>query len=301
MNIIHIWDQAGVACVLAKYQSKQGHSSHVIISKPDKFGIYDFYKKFVISVLEKEFQETCLTAAGAADVVHIHSRIDMVDLIRSRLGKEKKIILHYHGTDIRGLRGLNLPHESLVGDLAFAARGTARKLRDGVIGPFVHDRAQKLSDVIFVSTPDLSKLVPKSLYFPNPADTEHFTPTGTIAGRKKEPYALMFETEITDTKLAIQHSTKKNLPCGLKIHDRTREPIKYADMPAFLRKYQMYADFRFVNGTILENLSKTALEALSCGVPVIDYKLDIITRLPAENNPNVVAEKLAAIYKAIKA
>lgn len=30
MKILHVWDQAGVASILAKYQKKLGHDSEVI-------------------------------------------------------------------------------------------------------------------------------------------------------------------------------------------------------------------------------------------------------------------------------
>ena len=45
MNILHINDQAGVACILSKYQRINGQQSKVLsYNKIDKFGILKFYK-----------------------------------------------------------------------------------------------------------------------------------------------------------------------------------------------------------------------------------------------------------------
>jgi len=43
-KILHVWDQAGVACVLAKYQRRLGHDVKVIKRAGfDKFKIYSFH------------------------------------------------------------------------------------------------------------------------------------------------------------------------------------------------------------------------------------------------------------------
>ena len=54
MKVLHINDQAGVACILAKYQRINGMESKVLSLnsiltnyKFDKFGIFKFYKEYV--------------------------------------------------------------------------------------------------------------------------------------------------------------------------------------------------------------------------------------------------------------
>lgn len=47
---------------------------------------------------------------------------------------------------------------------------------------------------------------------------------------------------------------------------------------------------------ILKNLSKTALEALACGLDVLDYKLDRRHGLPDEHIPMNVVSRLETIY-----
>ena len=173
MRILHIWDQAGVACILAKYQRMQGHQSKVIrISGQDKFGIYYFYKEYVFDVKLDGFTEKCIQEAKSADVVHIHSRIDILLKLRENFGRSKKIILHYHGTDIRGLKKQKLPHRSQLSDLAIRSIMMYRRIRDKVLfRKRMHIKAQRMADTVIVSTPDLLHLVAKGIHLPNPVDT----------------------------------------------------------------------------------------------------------------------------------
>ena len=56
----------------------------------------------------------CLSEAKNADIIHIHSDEELVFKIRKAFGNSKKIILHYHGTDIRGLKNKNNPESSAI-------------------------------------------------------------------------------------------------------------------------------------------------------------------------------------------
>lgn len=47
-------------------------------------------------------------------------------------------------------------------------------------------------------------------------------------------------------------------------------------------------------------LSKTALEALACGLKVITWKGKIIEGLPPENHPENVAKRIFNIYLKVK-
>src|SRR5918994_4006298 len=108
MKILHINDQAGVACILAKYQRNNGIESKVLSSnsilityKFDKSGILKYYKDYVDIVEGINFVDYCIFEAKDVDVIHIHSMEELVIKMRKRFGNSKKIILHYHGTDIR--------------------------------------------------------------------------------------------------------------------------------------------------------------------------------------------------------
>ena len=73
----------------------------------------------------------------------------------------------------------------------------------------------------------------------------------------------------------------------------------YAEIPNFLKKYDIYVDIRIVNDKILESLSKTALESLACGLKVLNYKLEYIDKLPEKHNPVNVVNQLENIYNKI--
>jgi hypothetical protein len=117
-----------------------------------------------------------------------------------------------------------------------------------------------------------------------------------MRSQHKNPRALTMETEATDARLTLSQSRKYNADLDIDVYDRIKNPIMYSDMPAFLKKYELYVDIRYVDGKILENLSKTGLEALACGLDVLDYRLNRLRDLPEENKPNTVASRLLDIY-----
>jgi hypothetical protein len=67
-------------------------------------------------------------------------------------------------------------------------------------------------------------------------------------------------------------------------------------MPNFLGQYTDYVDIKYVNETILQALSKTGLEALACGLSVLDYKLNRRHGLPDEYAPINVVSRLESVY-----
>jgi glycosyltransferase involved in cell wall biosynthesis len=298
MRILHIWDQAGVAFVLAKYQRLQGHNSKAIMVREyDKYGIGKFYNQYVIDATLQDFGQKSLDEAQSADILHVHSRSDMVYKLRKEFGNSKKIILQYHGTDIRGIKKQKLPHRSKLSDLAVRGIFTYRRVRDAIlIKKRVHSKAQHLADAVIVSTPDLLPLVSKAIYLPNPIDTDHFTPDNISSSGPERAQALAMDTEATDIQLTLNYCKKHNVKLDIDVYNRIRDPIMYGDMPAFLKKYGLYVDVRFVDGKILDNLSKTALEALACGLDILDYKLDHRHGLPAEYDPMNVTPRLETIY-----
>jgi hypothetical protein len=297
MRILHIWDQAGVAFVLAKYQRLNGHDSKAIMVREyDKYGIGKFYNQYVIDATLDDFDQKSIDEAHSADILHIHSRGDMVFKMREKYGNSKKIILQYHGTDIRGIKKQKLPHRSKLSDLAVRGIFTYRRVRDVIlIKKRIHAKAQRLADAVIVSTPDLLPIVSKAIYLPNPIDTDHFTPDKS-SSRSEKARALTMDTEATDVRLTLSYCKKHNVNLDTDVYNRIRDPIMYGDMPAFLKKFGVYVDVRFVDGKILENLSKTALEALACGLDVLDYKLDSRHGLPEEYNPMNVTSRLETIY-----
>lgn len=297
MHILHVWDQAGVAYTLAKYQQQlQGHEAKVImIGDHNKYGLIEFYKQYILNVALEEFTEKCIEKAKSADIIHIHSRIDILLKLRKKFGRSKKIILHYHGTDIRGLKKQKLPHRSQISDLAIRSIMMYRGLRDKVLfRKRMHINAQRMADTVIVSTPDLLQLVAKGIYLSNPVDTDHFKPDSLLKNEQKE--ALTIDTEVTDIQWALDYCKMYNISLNIEVYNRIKAPIIYKDMPDFLRRYKIYVDIRYVDKTILQNLSKTALEALACGLKVLDYQLKYRQGLPQEHDPINVISRLSTIY-----
>ena len=294
MRILHLWDQAGVAFVLAKYQTLQGHHSKAIMAKEyDKFGIGKFYREYIISTTLQEFLQKSLDEARSSDILHIHSRSDLVHEFRKEFGKSKKIVVHYHGTDVRGIKNQKLPHRSRLSDIAVRGIFTYRRIRDAALfKKRIHSKAQALADAVVVSTPDLMSIVPNAIHIPNPVDTEHFAPKGAVKMQK----AITIDTEAIDIRLTRDHCKKNGLDIDIDVYNRIQNPIMYSDMPSFLRKYGTYIDIRYVDGILLENFSKTALEALACGLDVIDYRMKRLRRLPTENEPINVVSRFDSIY-----
>ena len=95
MRILHIEDAAAVACILAKYQNltNECKSKVVKLDKYDKFGFYKYYGDYVnITTSEELFFNSILEEAKKADIIHVHSKVELVPYLRNKYGKSKKIL-----------------------------------------------------------------------------------------------------------------------------------------------------------------------------------------------------------------
>jgi glycosyltransferase involved in cell wall biosynthesis len=308
MRILHIEDAAAVACILAKYQNlTQGHKSKVVkLDKYDKFGFYKFYKDYVIITTSEElFFNSILEEAKKADIIHVHSKVELVPYLRNKYGKSKKIVLHYHGTDIRGLKNQKLPHRSRISDTAIRLIYLYRRIRNAVLlKKRIHSKVQSLSDLIIVSTPDLLQYVSakrgiKKIYLPNPVDSDLFNP-GIIpsvnSSDSLQADAVTMDTEVTNMSWVQNYLKKNNINFDIDVYDRIKHPLMYSELPRFLKRYKIYVDIRHVDGKILPNLSKTGLEALACGLDVLDFDLKFRRGLPIEHCPLTAVSKLSEEY-----
>ena len=307
LKVLHIHDQAGVACILAKYQRMNNIESKVLSSnKIDKYGILKFYKDYVDLVDRANFVEYCLSEAKSADIIHIHSVEQLVIKIRKAFGNSKKIILHYHGTDIRGLKNKNIPNSSTIQNTKTRTKSFAAKVKNRLkliqMGYYnsLRTESQKLANEILVSTPDLLLLLPHAIYLPNPVDVDHFSKNDTIPNKvNNNNNALTIQTSSGDIQKTLHYCKENNIDLKIEVLDRTKTPILYEEIPNFLKKYSVYVDIRIVNDKILENFSKTALESLACGLKVLNYKLEYINRLPEIHNPLNVTNELLKIYNKV--
>ena len=294
MQILHIGDQAGVACIFAKFQRLRGDQSKVIGIVGDKYGIYEFYKDFIRKVGKETFLDTCLQEAEHADIIHVHGEISALFEIRKKFGISKKIILHYHGTDIRGLEGLQHKRDRPNFFSSILAVMIRKLIGIRIDKKYLNFLAQKLADAVLVSTPDLLKLVKNGILVPIPVDIDHFQPEKSP--RNQTSSALTFNTEVSDINRALAYCRENGIELSIEVHDRTTNPIKYNDMPYFMKKYRVYVDIRYIKELLLENLSSTALQSLACGLRVLDYKLAFLDRFPNEHDPRVLVSCLSDIY-----
>lgn len=313
MRILHIDDAAAVSCILAKYQQQiQGHNSKVIkYDVYDKFGFYRFYRDYVtIATSEDQFLKNIVEESKSADLIHIHTRSDVFLKLRNKFGESKKMVLHYHGTDIRGLKKQKLPHRSRLSDVAISLILKYRKIRNTLLlKKRIHYRAQNLADAVIVSTSDLLKYIStknavRKLYLPNPIDLDVFKPgeiqASTSNDGLKRRSAVTMDNEVTDIPWALEYLKKNNINLDITVHDRIRHPLMYPELPNFLKQYKTYVDIRYVNKKIITALSKTALESLACGLDVLDYNLKFRNRLPEEHYPSSVISSLSKVYDELK-
>jgi hypothetical protein len=310
MKILHINDQAGVACILAKYQRYNGIESKVLLTnslltnyKFDKFGIFKFYKDYVNIIQGSNYVDYCISEAQNTDVIHIHSMEELVIKMRKKFGNSKKIILHYHGTDIRGRKNsiiFNIPYlKSRAKVFAVRIRNRTRLIKMGYYKS-LRIESQKLADEILVSTPDLLSLLPNAKYLPNPVDIEHFSKDNAAATINEfKDKGLTIKTPTGNIEKSLQYCKQNNIDLKIDVFDRTKTPLLYRQVPNLLKKYQVYVDIRVVNDKILESLSKTALESLACGLKVLNYKLEYLDKLPEIHNPVNVINQLENIYNNI--
>lgn len=270
LKILHIWDQAGVGCILAKYLRRRSNDVKILKrSGYDPFAIFPFYNESLIDIDGKNFLKLSVKAAKNYDIIHIHTLFKIIPELRRKY-KDKRIILHYHGSEVRG-KGDN-------------------------IDPIRLD-AERKSDVILVSTPDLLNYVKneKVQYFPNPVDTEHFRKRSFSVPPEK---SIMIVSNRMDVQWTTDYLSKNNFnPASYTIIDRSRNPIPYSQLPTILHQYSIYIDLKYIDGLLLSSPSKTAIEALACGLKVLTYNLQYKEDLPEVNDPEYVVDKLQNFYQ----
>lgn len=267
MRILHIWDQAGVACILAKHQRKLGHDVRILKRAGyDPFGIFDFYREPLLNTDGKSFIKSAIVQASQCEAIHVHSLYKIIPELRKRY-PEKKLVLHYHGSEAR------------------------KEIKDSV-----QLQAEQDSDAVIGSTDDLKPYVGNAMiHVPNPIDTDHFKPGAESCGSRKG--AFTFKTTGANMEWVLSHLKDKGIETQVEVLDRQDYPIPYSLLPRTLAQYSLYVDLKHVGGKLLQSSSKTALECLACGLQVLDHNLKYSKDLPDEHLPDAVARKVLEIYE----
>ncbi len=255
MKVLHIWEIAGVASTLSKYLAPLGVDCKVMCS--DKGDPYGFMANHV-NHSKPVTAAIIIAEARKYDVLHIHFHDEFLPLLR-RIYPTKPMVMHYHGSDIRG-------------------RDRAKYFRH--------------ADAILYSTKDLAEWLPSyAEFFPNPVDTQLFTPTEK---RPDHECAIHFSYEADD--LATEIAKKQNIPLII-----TTQKIPHSEMPAFLRNYTHLIEVKRKNGKLItghvnDTGSLLSLEALACGLSVLCLDGERVG-LPPEHRASVAAERVARVYK----
>lgn len=267
MKILHIWDIGADSYLAAIYQRKLGHQSDVIKRAGfDPYGIAKFYGfKPIKSPHPLFFYLSVISKSRSYDILHVHCIPRLVVLLRKFYPK-KKILLHYHGSDVRY---------------------TPLRKRS---------KAEKLADIVLLSTPDLKEFAPDATYTPNPIDIEHFshqTPTSTKA------FTILQRGHPEEQ--TRKFLSKNNINLEFDVLDSKKNPIPYSKMPEVMSNYGIYIDitFRFNYTKLACTMGNLGRQALARGLTVLDYRLKYQKDLPPEHYPENVAKQLLIIYESL--
>lgn len=255
-NVLHVWNTAGVASVIAKFTDGQfGTHSMVITRKAaDRVGLTTYGTAYADGAAH--FFARALWMARSADLVHVHS-LDRVLPWVERL-YSKPVVMHYHGTDIEG-------------------RWEEKKGR------------WRRAEYVAVSTPNLLEGgPPNAVYVPNPVDTDLFRP---MRGERDPNSAVSFrygmdtDAERVAKEFGLNLSWLERWSIGYEQMPETLSRYAYyIDM----RKPPGH--------NVARSVGKAALEALASGCKVIDWEGRIIEGFPAEHDGKSVAARWNAIY-----
>ena len=260
IKILHVWDQAGTASVIAKWQRKIGHDSVVIKNaKHDKLHQTSYYGGIIIQNKIK-FVLKCITLSKKYDIIHLHDAW-FLPVILKTLYPRKKIVMHYHGSMIRD-----------------SMKETRRKVWERFV------------DIILVSTPDLLdfKYRLQPYYIPNPVDTDLF---------KSRSIPLNGRALISLKKDQPRDPIKSSLGIEVILDTISKEEqVDYERFPDRLSQYEYYIDFPQVKNKLIHANSVCGLQAMSMGLKVISWDHSVKNTLPEIHRPENVVRELEKIY-----
>ena len=264
MTVLHIWNTAGVASLMARSLRGIGIKADVLMRAshdPFQFGL--FYGFDPLDLDSKKFTAVSVSKAKQYDIIHVHSAHRILPQLREEYPL-KRIVYQAHGGEITN------------GDPAEYISNISK------------------ADAVISSTKDLNEILLnagiENTLIMNAVDTYLFKDTSSERSGDllmQLPYLNMDET----IRISKQYSE------NFTIFNRANH-IPFWSMPELLNKYDRFIDVKV--GTWMDEptqaRSKTALEALACGCTVINYDGTISKGLPEENRPEYQLNKLKQIY-----
>jgi len=266
IKVLHVLDVAGVPSIISHYYNKLNKGrSDLIYHEKKNFsrtitrcyeGIpFNNFRNLLLTGFFKSFQY---------NIIHIHGAETLIPFFKLT---GKKVVLHYHGSDIR--------HPDRSED--------KKRIRCRSRAELILFNSKNMKQKIITS-----KEVRKE-YLPNLVDTDHFCLKDVNRSGRLSITSSNHDKEktIEDIKKEVGKTT---------IIDLDFQQIPYSLMPKVLSKYEMYVDIRIMPwGQKLEELSTTALQALACGCKVY-HNGKIIEKLPSEHKPYNFIKKLNSFY-----
>ena len=268
MRVLMVWDQ-GINYLLAKYLKPLGVTVDCIHrTEFDPFNMTPAgwkrsypYGEFMgrVSGTHVFGAHVFLKALlGGYDVIHVHSFDKCVPL----LSRVAPVVLHYHGTDIRG------QWEEKRGYWGKATR-------------------------VVVATRNLLEGAPPGVEFiPNPIDVEAFKPLDYVSPTYGAVY-IDYDAADLAGRIAEEHGVSLTV---------VQKGIPYAEMPVLLNRFVYYVDTkrdgagRVLAGKPTDTGSLVALQALACGCRVLTAWGERVG-LPPEHLPATVAARIKAVYE----
>lgn len=252
LKILYIGNTAGVASIIAKYMDRLFDTRSKVVQRSNRFGFTPYGEPWNCGA--KMFTLKSLCVAKKFDIVHVNYFDKIVPFLKF-LYHKKRVVLHYHGDDIRGKWSLRRKYWSKA-------------------------------DFVLYSTPELKdKETPETaIWLPTPVDTDLFYPFQHCV--KKPNSALSMDNNL-DVEKAKRYARKY----GLRLTFQSLT-IPYLGMPKLLNQYEYYIDTK----TPGDASSKTGLEALACGLKVINYYGEVMEGLPEEHKPENVVRRVHERY-----
>ena len=263
LRILHIWNLAGIGGRLARYLDRYFNTESLSVHRKalDLFQLgtekTEIWDTTALKWLIKAFLR-----AKDYDVLHFHS-LDRYLWIFRKAYPKKKIIIHYHGTEIRG-------------------RWEYRR------------RYWKNTDIICVSTPDLLQGAPENAFWiPNTVDEE-------LCDDLQMPQHMRNGKAFHVDRYAVDIAEKFVEKYGLEMDILVRDdkPLPHNEFLRKMAKYSCVIDVKRDNNRKkkLEAMSLTGLEALFMNIPVINWQGEWIESYPPYHESHWVANRLYKIY-----
>jgi len=278
MKILHIWNTASHGTILSKEMNKyEDVVSKVIAGNLKNQSSSNDLIAIQYSKLRVAYG---LWYARDFDIINIHTIDRLVPLFK-RIYPTKKVVLTYHGSEIRTN---NYEGRSSI-DLSTGKRNQWH----------LREKYWVLADAIIVSTPDLLEGAPDNVhYVPAPIDRSIWTRKKSYEEKTAIYTQNIWGKQGEADKIAYKWANKNKI--NLCILDKTKDVIPYQNYPGFLEKFEYYIDVKQdLNGEILDSLSSTALQFLSLGGKVF-HNNKVYKKFPKEADSINVAKKIFNIY-----